>query len=75
MKPPGLVIGMNSAGLVMRVTHPTHTEDKVWDAVQEAFAEGWTADRFRREVLSAWIQCAEEIAEAAASDAKKAFKS
>jgi hypothetical protein len=49
----------------MQVVRPTRAEDKVWDAVQEAVAEGWTAKRFLAEARDAW---ADALKDAAKSD-------
>ena len=55
MKPNGIAIGLHADGqLSFRATHPTRTEDAIWEAVECAINEGWDARRFRNEVASAW---------------------
>lgn len=40
----------------MWVTHAKPWEDALWNAVQEAIGAGIPAERFKRELLSAWQQ-------------------
>jgi len=51
MKPPGISLDNFPS---LRVTTPSITEDKIWEAVEAAISDGWTANRFRREVIQAW---------------------
>ncbi len=36
------------------VHRPSRTEDKLWEAVEEAVIAGWTPEQFRRECAEAW---------------------
>ena len=53
MKPLGMRLTLQD-GIGLRVVHPTHAEDKVWEAVEAAIEAGWTPERFKREAASAW---------------------
>ena len=54
MKPPGLEMSLHGGSLHMGVTRSSRTEDKVWEAVEEAISEGWTPTRFIAEAREAW---------------------
>ena len=55
MKPNGVRIGIQSDGSpTMYVPKITRTEDKIWEAVEEAISEGWTPRQFRIEVEESW---------------------
>lgn len=73
MKPNGIRLGVDGSGLTMRVTQPTRTEDKVWDAVREAIDEGWTPKRFAIEVAQAWTDAVKEDARHAIDAVRKEF--
>lgn len=62
-KPHGVRIAIGEQGLDMYVPRITRTEDKIWEAVEEAIAEGWTAERFRREAADSWRQRMRDQAE------------
>jgi hypothetical protein len=47
MKP----LGVNVA---LQVVMPSKIEDHICDAVEGAIENGWTPERFRREVASSW---------------------
>ena len=47
MKPLGLTQNL-------RLVRSTPAEDKIWDSVEEAIAEGMTASDFRIEAAKAW---------------------
>lgn len=64
MKPPGLSL------LPMRVIMPSHVEDKIWDAVEEAIRAGWTPSQFRAEASDAW----QHELKAQARDAARDFR-
>ena len=53
MKPLGMSL-MMGAGPILRVTHPSPTEDKIWEAVEAAIEAGWTPERFRQESAEGW---------------------
>ena len=53
------------------VTMPSKTEDRIWDAVEEAIEAGWTPVRFKHEVAAAW----EAILKKAAKDAIRVLNS
>jgi hypothetical protein len=44
-------LGMTAAFQIVR---PTRTEDKIWDAVEEAIAAGWTPQQFVSEARESW---------------------
>jgi hypothetical protein len=52
-KPMGMTAGF-------QIIRPTRTEDKVWDAVEEAISENWTPERFIREAQQAWESALKE---------------
>lgn len=60
MKPPGVSLTMNEYGPSLRVTRPSRAEDLIWEAVQEAQAEGRTPEWFVREVREAWAQARDD---------------
>lgn len=47
MKPYGVTIGL-------QVVRPSETEDAIWAAVESAVNAGWTPERFKNELASAW---------------------
>ena len=53
-KPLGLSIGIGESGLSFEVSMPHPVEDAIWEAVEQAIANGWTPERFKRECASAW---------------------
>lgn len=50
-KPAGIALDLQSG---FRVTQSSATEDRIWDAVRDAIAAGWTPRQFRNEAASAW---------------------
>ena len=58
MKPYGLTP-------MFQILRPSRTEDKIWEAVQEAIVEGWSPERFKREVAQAWDEELKEQAKEA----------
>jgi len=61
-KPLGLTVDL-------RVVMPSMAEDAIWEAVQTAFASGWTPERFLAGVREAWAQRMEDEA----ADADEVF--
>lgn len=59
--------GMNTA---LQIIKPTRTEDKVWEAVEEARLEGWELSRLVSEVEEAWVGIAEKEVEYAKLDVR-----
>lgn len=56
MKPLGVAMRLNHGSLAIGVTHPSKTEDLVWEAVSAAISEGWGPRQFLAEVEQAWQQ-------------------
>ena len=54
MKPPGIEMVLRDGALCIGVTETNRVTDKVWAAVQEAIAAGWSPEKFRREAKDAW---------------------
>ena len=52
-KPNGAVFNLDGT---LRITTPSRVEDKIWDAVEEAIAAGWTPSRLIAEAADAWTQ-------------------
>jgi hypothetical protein len=69
-KPYGLGIGLSESAVTLSVIRPSRAEDLLWDAVREAVTAGWSPERFRSEVASAW----EEALKDDAKDAREVFK-
>jgi hypothetical protein len=64
-KSPGLTMGLAKGALVMGIRTPSREEDRLWDAVQDAFLAGWTPEQLKNEVADAWADAAKEAAKAA----------
>ena len=45
----------NGLSATLQVLKPSRAEDAIWDAVQEAIDAGMTPERFKREVMQAWM--------------------
>lgn len=71
MKPLGIAFGLRDGALTVGVTGTGIVENKIWETVQEAIADGWTPEQFKREVAEAWGY---ELREAA-DDAEKVLRS
>lgn len=39
-----------------RIVRPSRVEDKIWEAVEEAFCAGWTPQQFISEARQSWDQ-------------------
>lgn len=65
MKPAGAYF---TAGGGLIVRKPSRTEDAIWNAVEEAIREGWTARQFRDEASEAWEHALKEQAKRARED-------
>lgn len=70
-KPHGIAMSIVDGVPRMGVTFPTHAEDKVWDAVENAIDAGWDVERFRRECREAWSQTLKTRAKWADEDWRK----
>ena len=54
-KPNRLLLGLDpDSGLTMRVAQTSQTENAIWDVVEGAIREGWSPERFKKEVTEAW---------------------
>lgn len=56
MKPNGLNLRLKHGQPILQVTGPSMEEDMIWNAVESAVDAGWTPERFKREVASAWTE-------------------
>jgi hypothetical protein len=75
MKPLGVRFGIDANGLpTVGVTRPSEVEDAVWKAVELAMENGWTPERFRREVAWAWAEKIDDNAKQAIKEASEAFR-
>lgn len=72
VKPPGIEMSLYGGALRMGVTQSSRSEDKIWEAVQEAISEGWTPTRFIAEAREAWDYELGERAKAADAEFKRA---
>lgn len=63
-KPNQLAIGVTEGGPGFFVRKISRTEDKIWEAVETAWLDGWSFEQLKREVTEAWIHEVEESAKA-----------
>lgn len=61
MKPYGMTA-------LFQIVRPTSAENRIWEAVEEAIAEGMTPTQFRREAAAAWEHSLHEAAKSAVRD-------
>jgi hypothetical protein len=73
MKPPGLALNVGPQGVGLRVTKGSDTENAVWEAVEQAFIDGVSADEFRKMVWQAWDDELDNERKRGKKEAEKAF--
>ncbi|MEE8113060.1 MAG: hypothetical protein V3T23_01775 [Nitrososphaerales archaeon] len=55
-KPYGMTAGF-------QIVKPTHIQDVIWNAIEEAQMVGMTVEEFRRECAEMWSMCLRERAD------------
>ena len=55
-KPLGVSLYATNQTLGLRVVKPSPVEDAIWDAVEKAIENGWSAQQFKDEASECWEQ-------------------